>query len=347
MKAGIVSWGVYIPYYRIKVEEIAKIWGADSNAYKEGLLISEKSVPGIDEDSATIAVEASRNALKRSGINPKEIGAVYFGSESHPYAVKPTGTIVAQAIETSDNYTTADLEFACKAGTAAIQISLSMIKSGFVKYALAGGVDTAQAAPGDALEYTASAGGAAFIIGSDNVCVEINNTLSFTTDTPDFWRRENQRYPAHGGGFTGEHAYFKHILNASKNLMAKAGTKPSDYNYAVFHQPNGKFPRRVAQMLGFSKEQIALGLVVDKIGNTYSGSSLIGLSSVLDHAKPGDRILLTSYGSGAGSDSFDLTVTENIIKAKDNAPTVKYYIDLKKYIDYSQYAKITKKFLLR
>ena len=103
MTIGIVSYGAYVPRYRIKVEEIARVWGDNADALKSGLMVYEKSVPDIDEDAATIAVEAARYAMARSGVDPERIGAVYTGSESHPYAVKPTSTIVAQAIGATPN----------------------------------------------------------------------------------------------------------------------------------------------------------------------------------------------------------------------------------------------------
>src|SRR5208282_2052938 len=111
--AGIVGYGAHIPRYRIKIEEIAKVWGEDAEAIKTGLNVKEKSVPGRDEDAATIAVEAARHAVFHSGIDAKDIGAVYVGSESHPYAVKPTSTVVMEAIMTSNNIMAVDLEFAC------------------------------------------------------------------------------------------------------------------------------------------------------------------------------------------------------------------------------------------
>jgi len=341
-KIGIVSYGANIPRFRITAEEIAKVWGKDGSTISRGLGINEKSVPSIDQDTATISVEAARAALKRCNINPQDIGAVYIGSESHPYAVKPTGTIVGEAIGATPDLMVADYEFACKAGTAAIQTCTAMVKSDIIKYGLAIGADTSQAAPGDALEYSASAGGAAFIIGKENVIANINHTLSFTTDTPDFWRRAERKYPAHGGRFTGGPAYFKHVSSCAQNLMQKAGTKPEDYTFAVFHQPNGKFPVTVAKKLGFSSEQIKQGLIVPFIGNTYSGASLVGLASVLDVAKPGDRVFLTSYGSGAGSDGFDLTITDNIQNLhRGNAPTVAQMVEDKEYINYGTYAKYT------
>lgn len=336
---GIVSYGAYIPRLRIKTEDIANAWRKDPKSITEGLGIIEKTVPSPDEDVATISVESARAALARCNVDPKDIGAIYVGSESHPYAVKPTGTIVGEAIGATPIVMVADYEFACKAGTAAIQTCLALVKSGMIKYGLAIGADTSQAAPGDPLEYAASAGGAAYIIGKKDIIATINGTCSFTTDTPDFWRREGSKYPSHGGRFTGAPAYFKHIVSSAKKLMEKMGTKPQDYNYATFHQPNGKFPVRVAEMLGFSFEQVKQGLLCPYIGNTYSGASMLGLASILDVAKPGDRIFVTSYGSGAGSDSFDITVTENIERLKrKNAPLISEMIENKRYIDYATYA---------
>ncbi|MCK5560203.1 MAG: hydroxymethylglutaryl-CoA synthase [Thermoplasmata archaeon] len=348
MDIGIITYGAYVPRLRIKSEEIAKVWGEDPVAVSKGLNVQSKSVPGPDEDVVTISVEAARAALQRCELIPSEIGAIYVGSESHPYAVKPTATIVAEAIQAGPNITAADFEFACKAGTAALQTCMGLVSSEMIKYGLAIGADTSQGAPGNALEYAASAGGAAFIIGKgDGVIATLNETLSFTTDTPDFWRREGQKYPSHGERFTGKPAYFRHTMSCSQNLLAKLGTEPKDYNYAVFHQPNGKFPIRVAKMLGFSTKQIETGMLTPKIGNTYSGSTMIGLAAILDIASPGDRIFAVSYGSGAGSDGFDITVTDEITNiSRDDALSVEAMISNTRFIDYAIYAKYREKLKL-
>ncbi len=338
MPAGIVSYGVYIPRYRIRAEEIARVWG-EREDMAQNLNVFEKSVPDFDEDAVTIGVEASRNAVRRGSIDPARIGAIYAGSESHPYAVKPTGTIVGEAIGVDHQLTAADFEFACKAGTAAVQACLGLVSSNLIDLGLAIGTDTSQGAPGDALEYTAAAGAAAYIIGRENLAAEIEGFYSFTTDTPDFWRREGMPYPEHGGRFTGEPGYFKHVLSATRGLLKKMRTIPEDYDYAVFHQPNGKFPVRVAGQLGFSREQIEPGLVVPWIGNTYSGSSLIGLAATLDVARPGERIFLASFGSGAGSDAFSIRVCDGIEDVRDRAPKVRDYFENVQYLDYAVYAK--------
>jgi hydroxymethylglutaryl-CoA synthase len=337
MDVGITGYGVYLPKYRIKAEEIAKAWGESENI-GEALFVHEKTVPGLDEDAATMAVEAARNAVAHAGINPQEIGAIYVGSESHPYAVKPTATIVAAAIDAGPELTAADYEFACKAGTAAIQTCMGLVKSEMIRYGLAIGADTSQGRPGDALEYTAAAGGAAYIIGRENLIAKILDTYSYTTDTPDFWRREGEEFPSHGSRFTGEPAYFKHVLEAAKGIMRRNDKTPEDFDYLVLHQPNGKFPLKAAKTLGFPQEKLMRGLLTPYIGNTYSGATPLGLAQVLDDAKAGDMILAVSYGSGAGSDAFIIEVTAENEKRRNKKP-LQGYMDRKAYVDYITYAK--------
>ena len=142
-------------------------------------------------------------------------------------------------------------------------MGIGIVGSGMGRYVLAIGMDTAQGRPGDALEYTAASGGAAFIVGPAEESVAVYEaTLSHVTDTPDFWRRAYAHYPSHGHRFTGEPAYFEHVVSAGQELMEELGTQPSDYTYVVFHQPNTKFPQRAAQMLGFTPEQIKTGPAV-------------------------------------------------------------------------------------
>jgi hydroxymethylglutaryl-CoA synthase len=340
LPVGIVGYGAYVPRYRLPATEVSRMWSGG----KAGLPIKEKAVNGLDEDVISMSIEAARNALDRAQIDPQDIRAVWVGSESHPYAVKPTSTIVAEAIGAVPNTQAADWEFACKAGTEAMQAAIGFVGSGMARYALSIGMDTAQGRPGDALEYTAAAGGAAILIGpaAESLAL-IEGSYSYVTDTPDFWRRAHANYPSHGDRFTGEPAYFKHIVGAAEALLGALGRTSADYRWAVFHQPNAKFPERVAKMLGFTKEQIAPGLLSPRIGNTYAGSAVIGLTAILDVAAAGDRILMVSYGSGAGSDAFSLQVTERLEGARGRATSTETYIGRKIEIDYATYTRFREK----
>jgi len=335
-EVGIVGYGAYVPRYRIKAAEVGRVWGEEGCT----LPIVEKSVPGLDEDTATMAIEAARNALRRAAIEPRRIGAVWVGTESKPYAVKPTSTIVAEAIGAVPEVTAADWEFACKAGTETIQAAIGFVGSGMAEYAMGIGVDTAQGRPGDELDYTVGAGGAAYIIGpKEESLASLEGSYSYVSDTPDFFRRPQQHYPQHGGKFTGAPAYFKHTIGAARGLMEKLGYGPEDYAAAVFHQPNTKFPCKVAEMLGFTMTQIETGLLVPEIGNTYAGSSLLGLTAVLDKAKPRDRVLIVSFGSGAGSDALSFVVTGLIKGRRGHAPFTENYVKRKLEIDYATYVR--------
>ena len=340
---GIVGWGAYVPRFRLPATEVSRVWTEGTS----GTPIIEKAVTGLDEDVVTMSIEAARNAVMRAGIDPQEIRAVWVGSESHPYAVKPTSTIVAEAIGAVPNTQAADWQFACKAGTEAMQAAMGFIASDMARYALAIGMDTAQGRPGDALEYTAGAGGAAFMLGNaEESAVVIEASHSFVTDTPDFWRRQNEKYPEHGQRFTGEPAYFRHISNAGRNLMEALGTKPDDYAHAVFHQPNTKFPLKVGKLLGFTPEQLNTGLLAPLIGNTYAGSAMIGLTAILDEAKAGDLILVVSFGSGAGSDAFHLRVTDRLQERRNLAPKTQNYISRRTEIDYATYTRYRGKLVM-
>ncbi|MFQ5434671.1 MAG: hydroxymethylglutaryl-CoA synthase, partial [Anaerolineae bacterium] len=159
LDVGIVGYGAYVPRYRLPASEVNKMWKGGEG----GVPIIEKAVNGLDEDVITMSIEAARNALDRGQVDPRDIRAVWVGSESHPYAVKPSSTIVAEAIGAVPNTQAADWEFACKAGTEAMQAAIAFVGSGMARYALSIGMDTAQGRPGDALEYTAAAGGAAVL----------------------------------------------------------------------------------------------------------------------------------------------------------------------------------------
>ncbi len=334
---GIVGYAVYTSKFRIK----------------EGPM--ERSVPFLDEDSITAAVEAGKLALIHSGADPSFVEKVYVGSESNPYAVKPIASKVAQALRLGEEeegvqcVDAVDLEFACKAATSAFKDAMSIVSrfDSNVSYAMVVGADNSQAAPrgelGGELDFFVGYGGCAFVFGKYDVIAEVEGWYSVTSDTPDFWRRDREPYPRHGGRFTGDPSYFKHVRKAARRLMDKLGLSPEDVDYFVTHQPNVSFPAKVAKELGFKEEQYALGMKVAKFGNTYASSSLIGLAAVLDKAEPHERVLIVSYGSGAGSDAYSFITTSQIVEKRGRQKfTVDYQAEnpFLEYVDYSTYRRL-------
>ncbi len=334
---GIVGYGAYTSRFRIK---------------EEGL---ERAVPYLDEDSITAAVEAGKLALIHSALDSKWVGKVYVGSESNPYAVKPIASKVAQVLQLGEEdgdlqgVDAIDTEFACKAGTSMFKDASALVsypRSG-INYAMVIGADNSQAAPrgcpGGELDTFVGYGGAAYVFGKKDVIAEVEGWYSCTSDTPDFWRRDGESFPMHGGRFTGDPAYFKHVRKAACKLMERLNLNASDITYFVPHQPNPQFPVRIAKELGFKDEQYLPSIQITKFGNTYSGASLVGLAAVLDVAKPDESILVASYGSGAGSDAYLLRTTSQLLdKRKHQKITVKSQAENPhiQYVDYTTYRRL-------
>jgi hydroxymethylglutaryl-CoA synthase len=337
-KPGIVGYGLYLPKYRIK------------NEGRGVLGVTERSLPFADEDTTTFAVEAGKRALIHAALDNTYVTKCFVGTESPTYAVKPIMATVAQALDLGEKFEDGyfsggvDSQFACKAAT-----DLFVDAAALVNYPTFGGEhvmvigsDNSQAAPGDPLDYTVGAGAAAFIFGRRDVIATLDHYLSYTSDTPDFYRREGEKYPRHGGRFTGQPAYYKHVLTVIRTLLKRSGHSPEDINYIICHGPNASFPQRAAMQAGFTKEQIDPGLTVAKIGNLYSGSCPAALAAVLDISEPGDKILMAAYGSGAGSDGYIFTVTDKILEKRDRRVLVQNQVENphREYVDYVFYRKM-------
>lgn len=339
---GIISYGAYVPKYRLKIADISQVWGKDEQIVSRSLGITEKSVAGFDEDAITLGYESARKAIKRINLNPKKIGALFVGSESHPYAVNPSSTTIGEFLGIGNRYFAADLEFACKAATTGLIVTSSLVSNKKIGYGLVIGTDSAQAKPHDVLEYTAASAAVSLILGNNRneIVAEILDYCSYSSDTPDFWRRDGVSYPSHGGRFTGEPAYFTHVLSSAKMMLNKARMKPADFSHCIFHMPNSKFPQDAARRLGFTSEQLKTSLTIEKIGNPYSASSLLGLVAVLDTAKPNQKLFFVSYGSGAGSDALIFKTTKNLLKIQKSNYSLKSLLAKKEYISYTTYLKM-------
>ena len=132
-----------------------------------------------------------------------------------------------------------------------------------------------------------------------------------------------------------------------KLLLERLGRDINEYDRFVFHSPNGKFVRNVAKRLGIKDLSRVVSLeIVRRCGNFYSGSTLVGIAYALDKAKPGDKILAASFGSGAGSDAFSIIVRDRIEQVKPIGKPVERYINRAKYIDYGTYARYRGKIVM-
>lgn len=364
-KVGILGYGVYIPWERIKTEKIVREREKKRrdlsqilDKVRNGLLLKYKSIASSTEDTTTIATEAAENALRMAGIDARLIESVALGSESKPYAVGTSSRHVASFVGIGEHVFIADLEGACNSGMQAVNFIQSQIKCGDIKYGLAIGSDVAQAPKGDPLEYSAGAGSGAFVLGRGDVVATIEDMAAYSSLTLDFWRREEAQVPKHFGKTTVE-AYKSHVIGAIAHLLKRnPGLHIRDFDHITFHQPSGYMPLKTCKtLLQENIECLPDPSVEDRIrltpddiewkvkpwlrvldtGNTYAASTHIAISSILDKASPGDEVLAVSYGSGAYTIATWLRVQDAIESKRGRTPSVDDYVARKREIQLDTY----------
>jgi hydroxymethylglutaryl-CoA synthase len=336
MNSGIVGYGAYVPRFRIKRDEYLKAWGSFSPRDVE-----EKAVAGLDEDVVTMTVESSANAIKRAEVSSNQLGGMFFASTSAPYAEKLSSSTIVASLNGPSEIFLADIGFSSKAGTTALLSCLDFVSSGRGDLGLVGVSDMMQAMPSDSLEHGLGAGSASFVIGRNDVMVNVEGAHSSSLEIiGERYRRQGERYLRDSGiGAYTEQAFNQALTISVTGLLTNLGLKAEEFAYAIFQQFDGRIPYDIGRKLGFKDNQISPCMTVTKIGDSGSASPLIGLCAVLDIARPGDRILVASYGSGSGSDAISLLATDQLVERRNRAPLVENYLAQKEYIDYVTYLK--------
>lgn len=349
-KVGIVTYGAALPKRRMKVEQVLDVWKNNPVPYvKNSMGVSERTVLFADEDTNTLAVASIRAAARRY---PKttETEGLFVGTCTNEYNSRPSATMIMEAANLQVTIKNADVQWSTKSGSAAIDIAAAMVASGMCKTALAVGVDTInrRTAPGDLTEAYASAGSVAVLLGKEDVIAEIDASVSYSEDLSDSFRVDGERYIRSGmrlGGAKDELGLLRHMEGSVRALMEKTGTSPEDYDYFIPQQATTGYAHMAAERLGFSEDQIRKSVVSREIGDSGSASALLGLANVLDQAKPGERILLATYGFGAGSDAISLTVTDQIVGMQSRGERIQDLIADKMYVDYGTAVKYEYKYI--
>ena len=350
---GIVGYGAFVPQCRITVEEIFDMWPYPypPDSIKALLGLIERTVNRQDEDPVTMATDAVAAAMEMAGIKREEVQALYFGSFTNPYVTKSSGIMVAEVAGLSSEIRCADVQFGGKSGTTALDIVLAQVKSGDIGYGIAIGSDSVSkhCRPNDVMEFSSGAGAVALIIGNGRSICDIENFSTYNTDTADFFRVDGDRYLKRGFAEEEEFAgYENHVKKAVTRYLEKTKTKAADYRYAVLSQLQTRRTYAMGEALGFGRQSLEPGMLVDKIGYAGSASPLLGLCAILDKAAPGDRILVASYGYGAGCDVFSVKVRPEIEAARKrlkNHPTHQKLMDDKMMVDYKTYMKMERKII--
>lgn len=320
--AGIISYGGYVPFYRLSRKEIVRAWGS-------GMPKGEKAVASFDEDSITMAVAAAQNCIK--GINKEDIEGLYFASTTFPYAEKQSAAIVAEALGLTAQVRTIDISNSLRGGSLALITALDAVKAGSISNALVICADTRMGYPKGANENTYGDGAAALLIGDTDVAVEIDAVSSVTADILETWRSFGEVFSRQSEGrFSREVGYTKIFPKAMIQLLKEHGLATTDIAKLAYNAPDAGQHRLVAKKAGFDLKTQVQDPLLANIGNTGSAMALMILISALEKAKAGEKLLLGSYGDGC--DVLLLQVTENIAALKDNRG-IDFYLNCKKSMD--------------
>lgn len=327
--AGIVSFGAYIPMYRLKRDEIARVWG---DSPQEG----EKAVANFDEDSITMGVEAAEDCL--SGTAKGTIDGLYFATTNPPYAEKQAASIIAAGLDLRTEIFTNDSSTSIRGGTISLKMALDAVKAGSLKNCLVVASDRRIPAPNSEFEGILGDGAAALVIGEGNVAVKVLDTYSVTSEFMDFWRNPNDRYyRTWEDRFITEEGPQKILPPVVNTLLKRNKLTPKDIRRLVLYAPDARRHATVARQLGFDPKTQVQDPLFNVVGNTGTASIFMMLVAALENAEPGEKILLANYGDGA--DAFLLETTEQIKNVKDKRGIKKHLASKMTLPTYGKYIK--------
>lgn len=298
---GIVSYGVYVPKWRMALDLIAKG------------MPGERAVAGPDEDSVTMAVAAVMDCLR--GMNRDRIDGLFFASTTSPFAEKPMAALIAKAADLRENIMTADFASSLKAGTTALRLATDSIKAGSARQVVVVAADCRLGEPGSEHERNSGDGAAAVLIDGENAAVSLEASFSVSNEIFDVWRRSKDTFiNSWESRFDLLDGYTKSMGEAIAGLMKENNLAAKDFAKAVFYCPDQRTPVALAKRLGFDPNTQLQNPFFGVLGNTGTASPLLLLTAALEESKPGDKILVAGYGGG--SDAIALSVNKEIKKSE-------------------------------
>ncbi len=301
---GIVSYGAYVPYWRLRQDTVARAYGKKGGK-------GAKAVAYCDEDSVTMAVAAAIDAA--AGREKDKMKGVFFASTTAPYKEKSSATEIAAALDLGTDIRTADFGDSLRAGSSALFAALDACESGGGEIAVTLSDCRLGAADGKN-ETDLGDAGAAFVIGTCDLLATVDARVSVSRDAPDQWRAYDDVFVRNWDPrFANTQLYTPLVTAAVKKILAKTGLEPAGFSKLVLYGQDDKTRAGLAAKLGFLPEQIQ-GSFYGEIGNSGTAAAGIMLCAALDGAKPGDRILAVTYGEGC--DAFVLTVTDKAASYK-------------------------------
>lgn len=295
--AGIVSYGTYVPTYRLPRELIAQEWGTPS-------LGGERAIANYDEDSLTLAVNASVDAL--GGRDPQQLAGVFFASTTSPYREKQAAVTVATVLDAKSEIRTIDFTDTLRAGTSALFTALDLVQTGQQLLVCSG--DSRVGEPDTQQEQNYGDAGAAILVGTENVLAEVIDTYTISQEFLGTWRTEEQDYlRSFPGGFENKFGYNRFVAAAVRGVLDKCNLRAQDITNAAIAGPSQRAMQGALRGLGLDVKSQVQDTFWNTIGDSGTAQPLVLLAAVLERSKAGDLILVAGYGDGGDAAIFRVT----------------------------------------
>ncbi|MDP2644518.1 MAG: OB-fold domain-containing protein [Desulfobacterales bacterium] len=329
MGAGIVSYGAYVPIYRLSRAALKVVWGGGAGK-------GEKAVANADEDTITMAVAAAMDCLK--GTDAKTVDGLYFASTTAPYREKRAASIVAAALDLPQGAFTADFTNSLGSGAGALRAAIDAVNGGSAKKVLVVASDCRIPPPNSLFESLFGDGAAAFLVGGENLIATVEGHCTLSSGFLDIWRKERgDRYVrTWENRFIIDKGYFEYLKDALDGLLKSCGLTAGDIGKAAYYGPDERSHATMAGMMGLKPAQVQPALF-DTVGNTGAAFFMMLTVAALEKSRDGDRILSASYGDGA--DAFLLRVTDRLAAATDRRGIARHVDSKMMLASYGKYLR--------
>lgn len=286
--SGIARYGTYLPYFRV---QRAAMGGGKG----------ERSVANSDEDSASMAVEASREAIAGDA----SVDSLIFSTLSPPYAEKLNAATICAALDLPGSVRSIDVGASSRMGLGALLLGADIAANGERVLVCSG--DVTVGAPSGIRESSGGDGAAAFLLGSDDESIaRIIGRASATTELIDTYRTPEDRFPSQWEERFGAEIMTPIIQDAVTRALHSAGVEPTELKVVILDAANPRSVAALPQALGLKPEQLADTLALD-VGRTGTAHAGLLLARALDTAAAGDRILVVSASDGVDVALFEVT----------------------------------------
>jgi hydroxymethylglutaryl-CoA synthase len=305
---GIVSYGVYLPYWRLQRSAIGGVLGAGGGR-------GTRSVASYDEDTTSLGVEAGRIALR----NAPEGGTpaiLTFSTTSPAYLDKTNATAIHAALALEASVPAFDVAGATRSGVAAMWMAQAI--GGL---AVLSDIRTGQ--PGGSDEASGGDAAVAFLYGEEGAIAVPIGGASATAEFLDRWRVPGDSFSKQWEERFGEHAYLPLVDQAVTDVLKGAGVTTADLDHVVVAGLHQRAVKAAAKTIGAKPEAYADDLS-SEIGNPGVAQAGVMLADVLDRAEPDQTVLVVSLADGC--DAWLLRTTAAITERRP-IPTVRAQLE--------------------